>query len=164
MANIVRRNQGLQQRNPSPLLNELDPFRLIDSLFRGDLPMLVGSPQSAVFLPAFDVRETPEGYQFQADLPGVKSDDVEISVTGNRLTVTGKRDVEETQQQGNFFTAERSFGTFSRTFTLPDSADMENIKADLKDGVLTLVLPKRPEMQARRISLGKGNNPSQGSA
>lgn len=162
MANIVRRNPNVQGNVPS-LINEWDPFRLIDSFLRNDLLNLgggVGAQQGALFMPAFDIRETKDGYLFQADMPGVRMEDLDISVTGNRLTVSGRREPEEQQQEGSYFTSERSFGAFTRSFTLPDSADLEHIRADLNNGVLTLLLPKRPEMQPRRVQIGQSGGPS----
>jgi HSP20 family protein len=107
------------------------------------------------FMPRFDVKETKDSFLFKADVPGIKEEDVEINVTGNRLTITGKRDAEEQKEGENWYVVERKYGSFNRVFTLPDSADAEKIKANLKDGVLHLVLPKRAESQPRRINLAK---------
>jgi HSP20 family protein len=102
------------------------------------------------------VKETNEAFVFKADVPGLKEDDLEISLTGNRLTVSGKRDEERRDENERFFAYERSYGTFTRTFTLPDGVDTEHVNADLKDGVLTLTLPKRPEVQPKKIQLKSG--------
>ena len=95
---------------------------------------------------------------FKADLPGVKQDDVEISLTDNRLLITGKRDQEMAQDEGTLHTYERSFGSFQRAFVLPDNADLDKISSDLKDGVLTLAVPKKetPAQQRRKIQNGSG--------
>jgi HSP20 family protein len=75
---------------------------------------------------------------------------------GNRLTVSGKREEEERNEDERYFSYERSFGTFSRSFVLPEGADPERIKADLRAGVLTITIPKKAEMQARRVEIGGG--------
>jgi HSP20 family protein len=166
MANLtLRRNEG--QNAPARQTSRgsamgWDPFRLMDSLLGWDpfqemapaLRQFGGTAQA--FIPAFEVHETNDGYVFKADLPGVKENDIDISLTGTQLTISGKREAETQGDVSNYFTYERSYGSFSRTFTLPQGADVENVKADLKDGVLTLLVPKRPEMQPRKISLGQG--------
>jgi len=106
-----------------------------------------------VFSPRFEVKETEHSYVFKADLPGIDEKDLDISLTGNRLTVSGKRESEERQENERFYAYERSYGTFSRSFTLPEGADIDHADADLKSGVLTISLPKRPEHQPRKISL-----------
>jgi HSP20 family protein len=107
------------------------------------------------FAPRFDVKETKDSFQFKADLPEVSEQDVEISLTGNRLTVSGKREAEEKKEGENYYLLERSWGSFSRSFTLPETADVEKIKAEFKDGILNLSLPKRTESQPRRIPLNR---------
>ncbi len=76
-----------------------------------------------------------------------------MSLTGNLLTVNGLRDQEERHEGENFFADERTFGSFTRAFTLPDGVDGEHVNAELKDGVLTLQIPKKPEHQPKRISI-----------
>ena len=104
--------------------------------------------------PRFEVTETVDAYFFKGDVPGVKPEDLEISATGNRLQITGKRDREQETKSETVFAYEREFGTFLRTFTLPASADVEHAKSELKDGVLTLVIPKKAGMQAKKIAIG----------
>jgi HSP20 family protein len=145
------------------LAGEWDPFRVMDQLLRwdpfvqGTLPMINQMRQQQGFVPQFDVRETPDAYIFQADVPGIQEKDLDISLTGNRLTISGKRDVENRQQNENYHLYERSYGTFSRSFTLPDTADMSRANADMKDGVLTITLPKRAEAQPRKLTVGAQN-------
>ncbi|MGA2079587.1 MAG: HSP20 family small heat-shock protein [Holophaga sp.] len=110
------------------------------------------------FIPSFDIRETPDAYVFEADMPGIQLEDLEINLTGNRLTVHGKRESTAQREEGNFFTMERSFGVFTRFFNLPDGADPSRIKADLENGVLTIAIPKTPEVQPRKISVSHGKH------
>ena len=158
MFNIVRKSSQNPVPAPVSVAREWDPFRVMESLLRYD-PFVGtwGSGRTAepVFMPRFDVKETKDSFLFKADMPGLKEEDVEISLTGNRLTISGKRDSEEQKEDENWYVAERKYGSFTRTFTLPDSADAEKIKASIKDGVLHLVLPKRAEAQPRKISVAK---------
>jgi HSP20 family protein len=166
MANIVRRGgegqQHLAQRG------EWDPFRMMRDLLRwdpfGEMMAPYGSPERGMmFAPAFEVRETPDAYVFKADLPGVKDEDLEIAVTGNRLTVSGHREAEERREGETFYAFERSYGTFTRAFTLPDGIDADHVQADLRDGVLTVQVPKKPELQPKKIQL-KAGSPQKGRA
>ncbi len=123
-----------------------DPFRDLD--FNLDL--------QTAFTPSFDIRETPEAYVFEADLPGIRREDVEINLTGNRITITGKREARTRKENENVFILERSNGSFTRSFNLPDGVDAGKVAADLKDGVLTLTLPKVPEVQPKKIEISLG--------
>lgn len=130
-----------------------DPFRLMRELMRWDGGEQGRAPQKAAFLPSADIKETANEFVIHADLPGVAEKDVEISLTGNQLTITGKREATQKKDDEHYHSFERSFGAFTRSFTLPDSVDAENIAAELRDGVLTLNVPKRPEVKARKIEL-----------
>ncbi len=157
MANI-RRTEG---REIGPLAGQSgawDPFRVFRDLMRWDPfrdlePLL---PTEKTFVPAFDVRETGDAYVFEADLPGVREEDVEISLTGNRLTVRGRRESERREQEDQYFAAERSYGSFVRSFTLPEGSDPDQVRAEFKNGVLGLTVPKKPEVQPRRITIAPG--------
>jgi HSP20 family protein len=104
-------------------------------------------------LASFDVKESKDAFEFRADVPGVKESDIEITLTGNRLSISGKREAEKTDSNDTYYTYERSYGSFSRTFTLPYGADTEHIRTDLKEGVLTVVVPKRAEVQPKKIAV-----------
>jgi HSP20 family protein len=122
-----------------------DPFR--------EMAPYWATSDVAAFQPAFEVKETKEAYVFKADLPGVKEQDLDITRTGNRLTVSGKREAEKEDKTDTYYAYERSYGSFARTFTLPDGIDADHVRADLQDGVLSLVVPKTPEAQPKKISL-----------
>lgn len=166
MANIsLRKNEPSttparrQTMNPS-YLSSWDPFRIMDRLLhwdpRQDMGSLYREGGAQGFLPAFEVQETKDSFLFKADLPGIKESDVDISLSGNQLTISGKREEEHKEDVQNYYAYERTYGSFCRTFTLPEGADLEHCRADLTGGVLTVVLPKKPEMQPRRIALGGG--------
>ena len=148
-AGVVRREWDPFQRMQE--LMGFDPFETMSQLLSGrEVP-------SAGFLPAFDVKETKDSFIFKADLPGVEEKDIEITLTGDRLVVSGKRESEKREENERYFAYERNFGSFSRAFTLPEGVDANNISAELKDGVLHLVLPKLPEVQPKRIQVTSGN-------
>lgn len=107
------------------------------------------------FVPSFDVKDTPDAYVLQADLPGVAEADLDISVHDRTLTVSGARAAQERKEGESYTLAERRFGSFSRTFSLPELADGENITAKLDAGVLTLTIGKKAEAKPRKILLGK---------
>jgi HSP20 family protein len=150
MANLIRRTEG--SREPARLL---DPLEMMRDMMQWD-PFrelgVVGSRELA-FVPTFEVKETKDAYVFKADLPGIREKDLEISLTGNRLTVSGKREEERRDEEERYFVYERSYGSFSRSFTLPEGVDPEGVQAELKEGVLTLDIPKKPEVKARKIEL-----------
>jgi len=153
MANLIRRNEQQRETMPSP---SWEPLRLVRELMNWDpfaemLPSVTG--ETTMFAPRFEVKETKDAYVFKADLPGIEEKDVDIQLTGNRLTVSGKREAEERQENDRFYAYERSYGSFSRSFTLPDGADVEHAEADMKSGVLSISVPKKPEHQPRKISL-----------
>ncbi len=102
------------------------------------------------------MKETPDAYQFKADLPGILEAELEISLEGSRLTVAGKREEESIKDGERIHLSERSHGTFSRTFTLPEDVEGEKVVAELRNGVLTLMVPKRPEVRPRKINVSLG--------
>lgn len=143
-----------------------DPFERMRELMGFDpfeqVGRLAGTDQSWSFVPAFEVKETQDAYLFKADLPGVKESDLDITVTGDRITISGKRETEQHEDSDRFYAYERSFGSFSRSFTLPEGVDASNCAAELKDGVLNLRLPKLPEVQPKRIQVGTSEGNKQG--
>jgi HSP20 family protein len=150
----------LRTRTPQTLpatAASLEPFRLMRDFMRWDpLRDYDLSAPAAAFMPSFDVRETPDAYQFKADLPGIAEADLEISLEGTRLTVAGKREEEALKDGERSHLSERSQGRFSRTFTLPEDVEGEKVVAELRNGVLTLMVPKRPEVRPRKINVSLG--------
>lgn len=147
MAGIIRRGEGAPART-------VDPFEMIRELMgweplREMIPRL-GGPG---FAPSFDVKEAKDAYVFRADLPGVKEEDLEVALTGERLTISGKREEERQTEDERYYSSERSYGSFSRSFTLPSGIDADHVSADLKNGVLSVIVPKKPEAQPKRIEL-----------
>ena len=140
-----------------PASSAFEPFRLMRNLMRWDPYRDFGFPEDVAassFMPSFDVKETQDAYVFTADMPGIRREDLEIELTGNRLTISGKREREEQAAQHTFYTQERSYGTFSRTFALPEEVESGKVAAELRDGVLHLMVPKSPEVRPQKINIG----------
>ena len=109
------------------------------------------------FVPAFEVRESKDRFILYADLPGVNETELEITLSGVRLLISGTRKPREVEEANEtYYTVERTYGAFQRSFTLPEGIDGEHIVAELRDGVLTVVVPKLAEMKARKIALKTG--------
>jgi HSP20 family protein len=115
-----------------------------------------GSPDSPVFgggawCPALDIADQDDGVVVKVELPGMKAEDIDLSVDGNSLTISGeKKDCSE-DEGGDYYHVERRYGTFQRTITLPSEVDADKIKATYNDGVLTVHLPKSESAKLRRI-------------
>lgn len=141
---------------------EWDPFRLMRDMLRWDPFREMGpglSAEGPTYAPAFEVKETKDAFVFKADLPGIKEQDIQVELTGNRLSISGKREAEKEDKGETYYTYERSYGSFARTFTLPEQTDGANVKAELKNGELTVVVPKLAPSVAKRIPIAAGDKP-----
>ena len=156
MSNIFRRRP-----EESTALAPSGPMRLVRDLMRWD-PFREMAPTSwlgpawntePTFSPAFDVKETKESFLFKADLPGLKDKDVDVKLTGNRLTISGKRESDHEDQTDTYYAYERTYGSFMRAFTLPDGIDHDHVQASLKEGVLTVAVPKKAAAQAKTVAI-----------
>jgi HSP20 family protein len=160
---LVRDPFQMMRRDPFQLMREMmiDPLRLFQQMAPwGDVFGREGREgRELLWSPSFEVRETDDGYVFKGDMPGVKQEDLEISLVGNNLQITGKREREQESDEGTYHTYERSYGQFSRSFALPEAADLDQVRCDLKDGVLTLVVPKKAGTapQRRKVQIGSGS-------
>jgi HSP20 family protein len=106
--------------------------------------------------PSVDIVETPEAFQIKAELPEVKKDDVKISVDGGVLRIEGERKQEKEEKGKKYHRIERSYGSFLRTFSLPDNVDESKVQADFKDGILNVRLPKSEKSKPRAIEVKVG--------
>ena len=131
-----------------------DLFRLQDQLFK-TFGEAYGSREESgltgAWVPAVDVFEDNDAITLKLELPEVDAKDVDIQVEANQLTVRGERKLENSEHRDNYHRIERTYGAFSRSFTLPNTVDTEHISAESKDGVLRVVLPKRAETKPRQI-------------
>lgn len=159
MSNIaIQRDSGKQPPLPARAVTRAwDPFRGMLDLARwepfAELGTTFGPLADAAFSPDFEVKETKDAFLFRADVPGVKDTDLDVKLTQNRLSISGKRESEKSEKGDTYYTSERSYGSFTRSFTLPDGVDADHIRAELKEGVLTLSIPKRPESQPKKIAV-----------
>ena len=154
MTTLLTRDARTQAPVQTPVL---EPFRMMRDLLRWDpFRESAWTAEPAAFAPAFEIRETPGAYLFKADLPGIRLEDLDIQVLGNRLTISGRREAEPREDREIWHLAERSFGTFSRSFTLPEDIQAAQVEARLDQGVLTLTVAKSPAAQPQRISIQTG--------
>jgi len=105
------------------------------------------------FAPATDIEETDKEYALTFELPGMKKDDIKVSVEDGVLTVSGEKKEKKEEKNKNLVRTEIQSGSFSRSFTLPKSVDVSNISADYKDGILTVTLQKREEAKPKQIEV-----------
>jgi HSP20 family protein len=140
-----------------------EPFRELAALqseMSRWMNQMAGGPQggnggsTSTWLPALDVWETDSELVLSFDLPGIAEDQVSVELDDNALTVSGTRERAEEESGDRFYRFERRFGTFSRSVTLPQGVDEDAIKADYKDGVLEIRVPKPEEQKPRRIQIG----------
>jgi HSP20 family protein len=104
----------------------------------------------AFTMPAIDVAENDATYRITAELPGMEAKDVNVTVSGDTLTITGEKHQEKEEKAANYYLCERSFGSFQRSFSLPVGIDRDKISSELAKGVLTVTLPKTAEAQKQR--------------
>jgi len=123
-----------------------------------------GSEQSllaANFIPPVDVYEDEHSITIQAEIPGVKEEDVDVRLENNVLTITGERKLENEEKKENFHRIERQFGRFLRSFTLPSTVDPDKVNAEFNNGVLKVVIAKREESKAKQIKIMAGKSSTQ---
>jgi HSP20 family protein len=119
------------------------------------------SRASASFVPAVDVYEDAEKLVLKLEIPGVKLEDLDIKLENQSLVIRGERKFEAMEKAENFHRIERRFGSFVRSFTLPQTVDGESITASADAGVLTISLAKKAEAQPKQIKVQVGNSPKQ---
>jgi len=102
------------------------------------------------YSPTVDVAETEKEFEIQFHLPGMKKENININVDNDRLTVSGERKFENEKKERNYHKVESHYGTFSRSFYLPDSVNAEKIDASYKDGILTVTVPKDVKKESKR--------------
>jgi HSP20 family protein len=105
------------------------------------------------FSPAVDIKETQGEYMVTAEVPGIKKEDIHIEVADNLLTIKGERKFEKEEKNESYHRVERSYGTFSRAFTLPTSVKADGIEAKFHDGLLTIRIPKAEEKVPKKIEI-----------
>ena len=126
-----------------------------------ELNRLFGTPLSRTngfssWTPAFDIYEEKDNFVVKAELPGMKKEDINVSLHENDLTISGERKSETKTEGTEVYRAERYFGKFERVVTLPAAVAANQVKAEYKDGILTVTLPKSEEAKPRQIAVNVG--------
>jgi HSP20 family protein len=134
--------------------------RDFDRLFREAFSPVLGEGElsTRIWASSVDIYENGDSLVLKAELPGVNPDDVEIRVEDNTLYLKGERKFEKEVKEQNYHRVERSYGTFTRTFSLPNSIDADKVAANFKDGVLTLTMPKKEEAKPKTIKINVSKN------
>jgi len=158
---------SLIKRNPTteldvwnrdfPMVRGLHSFqremnRMLDQFFRGDI-FEETAETDRMFTPAVDFTETKDAYLVKAELPGMKKEEVKVTLNNNVLTITGEKKVEYEKKEGNYHRIERSFGMFERSIAIPGAIKSDAIDAKYTDGLLTLTLPKTEETKQKTIDV-----------
>jgi HSP20 family protein len=136
-------------REVSRLRSEMD--RLWDEYFGAGRRAL--QPLEEPWLPAVDVSETGEKITVTAEIPGMEAKDIDISIVGDTLVIKGEKKSEKEEKEENYHMVERSYGSFSRSMKLPAAVDADKVDATYKNGVLTVVLPKKEEVKPKAIEI-----------
>lgn len=148
MVNLVRWNpRKTDIRTFEQMFDELwrNPWNLWEEMAAGN--------RASALRPAMDVIENSDNVTIRIDLPGLSPDNVNIEVEGDLLTISGEMGDTVEREGEHYHYRERNYGSFKRSLRLPDTIDTENVDATFSNGVLNLVLPKRPEMQPKQIKV-----------
>ena len=117
------------------------------------MPRVANFKTLTAWAPSVDIYETPNELVVKADLPEVEEKDIDVRVENNLLTIHGERKFDKTVAEDNYLRIERTYGTFSRSFSLPNTVSADAIRAEYKNGVLTVNLPKREESKPRQVKV-----------
>jgi HSP20 family protein len=144
-----------------------DPFRdlrtlqeEVNRLFSTNLTRSFGEEGigRGAWSPSVDIFENKDQIVLEAELPGMKREDFDLSIENNVITLRGERNFEKKEEHDNYHRVERSYGSFTRSFTLPQTVTPEGATAEYQNGVLRVTLPKREETKARRIEISGGES------
>ena len=150
MLSIMRRDPLRTMTSLQDHINRLfdDPF------FRG----VSNDSALTTWSPAVDIYETESELVLRADLPDLSEKDIDVRVENNMLTIRGERKFESNVSEDNYLRVERSYGAFSRSFSLPNTVNTEQIKAEYKNGVLSVTLPTREESKPKQVKISVSPN------
>jgi len=150
----------------SSFQNEIN--RLFSDFFDEKAITATKGSDSSFLAPAIDVTEDDAGFKITAELAGLNSDDIDVDINNNYLTIKGVKETSSEDEDKNFIRRERSYGSFQRTMALPDTADIEKVEANFEKGLLQINVPKKEESisTSRKVDIGKadaeGKNESKG--
>jgi HSP20 family protein len=134
-------------------ISRIDPFRELATFFESWDRSGKDQLASGTFTPPVDVYEDEHNVVLKLEVPGVNEDDLKVSLENNTLTVTGERKFEKEEKEENFHRIERRYGSFTRTFRLPNTVDSEKVEAGYDKGILKITLAKRAEAKPRQIKV-----------
>ena len=137
---------------------ELEEFPVGLRLFQDSVSRLFSEPSNRPWSPAVDIFETEHELVLKADIPEIEMKDIDVQVENGTLTLKGDRKFEQEQNGRGYHRIERGYGSFVRAFTLPDSVDVDKVKAEYKSGVLTVTLSKKEVAKPRTIRVEVNNN------
>jgi HSP20 family protein len=126
-----------------------------DELLKGffSSPLLPREIETHGFVPTVDIQETEEGYEVSAEVPGLKPEEIEVTLSGDVLILKGEKKEEREKTEGDYHLVERRFGSFYRGFRLPEAVDRQHLSATHKDGVLRVTLPKSAGEKATKVEI-----------
>jgi HSP20 family protein len=125
--------------------------RLFEDFFNGFPSTSYTSEQKDGWIPAVDILEKEGNLILRAELPGISEKQIDLKLEGNTLTLKGERKMDKEDKKNNYHRVESFYGSFTRSFRLPETVDLEKISAEYKNGVLTVTIPQRPEVRPREI-------------
>jgi HSP20 family protein len=139
------------------------PFAEFETLpglrtFEDTMNRLFSEPNGRPWVPPVDIKETENELVLKADIPDVDLKDIDVRMENGTVTIRGERKFEKSEDKGGWHRVERSYGTFERVFTLPETVNPEAVKADYKNGTLTLTLPKKEIAKPRQVKIEIGKN------
>jgi len=156
MPNIIRRDPYFGLTSLQDRVNQL--FNQAFGSFEGfglDYPLT-----SANFVPPVDIFEDQENITLVAEIPGVKPEDLNVTLENNLLTISGERKFKTEEKEENFHRLERRYGKFTRSFTLPTMVDADKVIATFENGIMNITLPKRAEFKPKQITIGVNKPPA----
>lgn len=154
----MQRSQQGQQQQAGRSMTAWTPFnemeRWMEETTRGWPSIFRRAPvEGMAWMPAIDVYEKDDGYQIKVELPGVKKEDVNVSMMGDTVTISGERRTEETMKSENYIRSEMAYGKFSRSITLPTELDANKSKATYENGILMVEVPKIEGAKAKKVEI-----------
>ncbi|MGB0990240.1 heat-shock protein Hsp20 [Arcobacter sp. F155] len=132
------------------LLTKFDPFKQFKDLERNFYNYPSNNESVNGFVPIVNTREGESAYHIDVDLPGVIKEDIKVDINKDVLTISGERKTKDEVKEEDYYKVETSFGKFTRSFTLPENVDIENIEARSDNGVLEVIIPKKEEQNSKK--------------
>jgi HSP20 family protein len=140
-----------------PFLSLANWQEQVNRMFENAFPGRTDGSSMTAWAPAVDIYETENELVLKADLPDLNEKDLDVRVENNMLTIRGERKFEQKVKEENYLRIERTYGSFSRSFSLPNTVSAETIKAEYKNGVLTVEMPKRAESKPKQVKVNVTN-------